>query len=116
VKRFKDRKTAIHRIWCALQNSAVVDDAKDKGIKRRVGGAERAAPTHATPSGKGTKTEQIIALLQTPSGATLKAIMAATSWQSHSVRGFVSAQLIKRMGLRVKSIKRGGERVYLIPS
>jgi hypothetical protein len=115
VKRFKDRQTAIHRIWSAIQNSAVSDDEKDKGTKRRVVGAEGSTPTHATPSGKSTKTEQIIALLKTPSGASLKAIMAATGWQSHSVRGFVSAQLIKRMGLRVKSIKRAGERVYLIP-
>jgi len=62
-----------------------------------------------------TKAAIVIALLQEPSGATLKAIMAATGWQSHSVRGFISAQLLKKRKLKVKSFKREGERVYKIP-
>jgi len=53
-----------------------------------------------------------MALLREPSGGTLKAIMAATGWQSHSVRGFISAQLVKKRKLKVKSFKRNGERVY----
>ena len=61
-----------------------------------------------------TKATTIIALLREPSGATLQAIMAATDWQSHSVRGFISAQLVKKRKLRVKSFKRDGERVYKI--
>jgi hypothetical protein len=61
-----------------------------------------------------TKTEQIIALLKQPSGATLKALMAATGWQSHSVRGFLSGHLGKKMGLKVKSFERDGERVYAL--
>jgi hypothetical protein len=42
--------------------------------------------------------------------------MSATGWQAHSIRGFISAQLGKRMGLRVKSFTRAGERVYKIRS
>ena len=61
-----------------------------------------------------TKAEKIVALLREPSGATLKAIMAATGWQSHSVRGFISGQLVKKRKLRVRSFKRAGERVYKI--
>jgi hypothetical protein len=57
-----------------------------------------------------------MALLKRPEGATLKAIMAATGWQAHSVRGFLSGQLNKRMGLKVKSFKRDGERVYRVRS
>ena len=49
-----------------------------------------------------------------PAGSTLKAIMRATGWQAHSVRGFVSGQLGKKMGLRVKSFRREGERVYRV--
>jgi hypothetical protein len=56
----------------------------------------------------------VIALLERPTGASLKAIMGATGWQAHSVRGFISGQLGKRLGLRVKSFERDGERVYLI--
>ena len=61
-----------------------------------------------------TKATTVIDLLREPSGATLKAIMAATSWQAHSVRGFISAQLVKKRKLKVKSFKRNGERVYKI--
>jgi hypothetical protein len=56
----------------------------------------------------------VIALLERPTGASLKTIMGATGWQAHSVRGFISGQLGKRLGLRVKSFERDGERVYLI--
>jgi len=56
----------------------------------------------------------VVALLQQPSGATLQEIMAATGWQPHSVRGFISAQLSKRLGFRVKSFEREGARVYQI--
>jgi len=40
--------------------------------------------------------------------------MAATGWQAHSVRGFVSGQLIKKLGLRVQSSRREGESLYAI--
>jgi hypothetical protein len=56
----------------------------------------------------------VIALLRQPAGGSLKAIMVATGWQAHSVRGFISGQLGKKMGLRVCSFQRNGERVYAI--
>jgi len=56
----------------------------------------------------------MIALLKRPSGATLNELMAETGWQAHSVRGFISGQLSKRLGFRIKSFKRDGERVYRI--
>ena len=40
--------------------------------------------------------------------------MRATGWQAHSVRGFISGHLGKKLGLRVKSLQREGERVYAI--
>jgi hypothetical protein len=61
-----------------------------------------------------TKTAQVIALLRQARGASLKAIMRTTGWQAHSVRGFISGQLGKKMGLRVRSFQRDGERVYII--
>ena len=42
--------------------------------------------------------------------------MDLTGWQSHSVRGFISAQLGKRMGFKIQSFKRDGERIYRIHS
>jgi hypothetical protein len=57
----------------------------------------------------------MIALLKQQDGATLKDIMSATGWQAHSVRGFISGTLGKKMGLSVVSAKNeGGDRVYRI--
>ncbi len=50
-----------------------------------------------------------------PTGATMDDIMTATGWQAHSVCGFISRNLIKRMGLKVSSTRRsGGARTYQI--
>ena len=73
---------------------------------------EQANPKKATR--EGSKTAQVLELVRQPGGATLKEIMAATNWQAHSVRGFISGNLIKKMGLKVASIKReDGERTYM---
>jgi hypothetical protein len=61
-----------------------------------------------------TKAARVIALLKQPAGATLKAIMALTGWQSHSVRGFITAHVRQKLNFRVQSFKHGGERVYRI--
>jgi hypothetical protein len=64
---------------------------------------------------KGTKTAKILALLRRPEGASLKELKKATGWQAHSVRGFLSGALKKKMGLRVDSRKReDGKRAYRI--
>ena len=65
----------------------------------------------------GSKTSQILALLKRPGGATLQQLMAATEWQPHSVRGFISGTLGKKMGLAVESAKsEKGERTYALKS
>ena len=70
----------------------------------------------ATPE-RGTKTAKILALLRRPGGASLEQLRKATGWQAHSVRGFLSGTLKKKMGLRVASSKvEGGQRTYRIIS
>ncbi len=65
---------------------------------------------------EGSKTAKILDMLKRSEGATLKEIMKATGWQPHSVRGFVSGTLGKKMGLKVQSAKReDGQRVYSLP-
>jgi hypothetical protein len=61
------------------------------------------------------KTELVLKMLRQPQGATLKALMRATKWQAHSVRGFLSAKVAKGLGLEVQSFRREGERVYALP-
>jgi hypothetical protein len=86
VSKFTNRSTALRRIWAAIQ---------------------------ALAPGSGTKTELVIGMINRPSGATLAEIVAATGWQAHTVRGFICVQP-KRLGFKVESFKREGERVYRI--
>jgi len=72
-------------------------------------------PQVVAASDSGTKKETVLALLRRPQGATLAELMHATGWQPHSVRGFLSGGLKKKMGLKVRSGKRAdGLRVYSI--
>ncbi|MBZ5604585.1 MAG: DUF3489 domain-containing protein [Acidobacteriia bacterium] len=62
----------------------------------------------------GSKAAKILELLQCPGGATSKELMKATGWQAHSVRGFLSGTIGKKMGLAVTSKGEDGERNYSI--
>jgi hypothetical protein len=112
VERFTSRRVAVGRIWKAIQHLQPSGGAH----RQRVGSKKGSANKKSTRKerGKNTQTAQIIALLKRPAGASLKTLMKATGWQAHSVRGFLSGQLGKKMGLRVRSFQRDGERVYVI--
>src|SRR5438105_2070656 len=61
-----------------------------------------------------TKHARIIAMLRTPAGATIAAIMTATEWQQHSVRGFLAGVVRKKLGLNLVSEQTEKGRVYRI--
>ena len=62
----------------------------------------------------GSKQARLIAMLQSPAGATIAAMMDATGWQQHSVRGFLAGVVRKRLKLTLSSKKVDGNRVYQI--
>ena len=63
----------------------------------------------------GSKSEKVLELMKRKEGATLAEIAKATDWQNHSIRGFVSGHVIKKLGLKVQSTKNeAGERTYRI--
>lgn len=85
--------------------------------------AKKATPTKKAPKGakkakgprEGSKTDQVLELLKRPGGVTAQELMKATSWQPHSVRGFLSGTVGKKMGLTVMSTKgEDGERIYSV--
>jgi hypothetical protein len=90
--------------------------------------ARKATPAKKAPKGRakpevakpkvardGSKTAKILDLLKRPGGATSKELMKATGWLPHSVRGFLSGTVRKKMGLTVTSIKgEDGERTYSV--
>ena len=65
----------------------------------------RSPKKKTTGARQGSKTAKVLDLLRRPGGATLKELMKPTGWQAHSVRGFLSGTLGKKMGLTVTSAK-----------
>jgi hypothetical protein len=66
---------------------------------------------------EGTKQATLIDMLRAPEGATIEEIIAATGWQSHTVRGAMAGALKKKLGLEVSSEKvEGRGRVYRLPA
>jgi hypothetical protein len=189
VKKFTDRKTAVNRIWKALQvleaplavetvpepslgssdsDYLIMETAAEEVTDPLVAAVEEfpppsiefapdavevqtgapspeaeatvdeqapdVAPVEETPGKKaprpkkahtgepkakttrdGSKTATVVELMKREGGVTLKAIMEATNWQAHSVRGFISGTLTKKLGLAVISTKgENGERTYTI--
>jgi Protein of unknown function (DUF3489) len=68
--------------------------------------AEKAEPT--------SKQARVIAMLRSPAGATVTAMMKATGWQQHSVRGFLAGVVRKRLKLKLASQRVDATRVYRI--
>jgi hypothetical protein len=144
IKKFTDRKSAVSRIWKAIQslNGGATEATKTaaaaperagkakaggkKGKKAKIAtkGAAKAAKRKQAKGGDkpaaardGSKKAEVLGLLRRKGGATLAQIMKATGWQAHSVRGFISGALGKKMGLTVGSVRReDGERVYTLVS
>jgi hypothetical protein len=92
----------------ASARSTAQKTAKPGPRKRRVAASSK---PKAKPD---TKRARIIAMLQSPAGATVARMMSATDWQQHSVRGFLAGVVRKKLGLNLVSEPTDKGRVYRI--
>ena len=142
VKKFKDHKTAISRVWKRIQGLGEPEKPKadqpekpraerkaKRGAQSPKGAPSKGKASTNTSRGKsapkgqkkaagtvreGSKTAQVVAMLQRKNGATLAEIMDKMGWQKHTVRGFMAGAM-KKAGYTVESFKpEGGERTYRI--
>jgi hypothetical protein len=135
VKRFKDRKTAVGRIWTRIQGlgepeaqpEATPAHAKPRDLRAKAKASKKASRANGGPKAKrggktreasaprdGSKTATVVALLERAKGATLAELMDKMGWQAHTVRGFMAGAM-RKAGYAVESFKpEGGRRTYRI--
>src|ERR1700724_1969942 len=115
VRKFTSRKTAVARIWKAAQSLVSGQNAPDVRTKPAKSKKRPTAKVKAHTARDGSKKADIIRLLERAKGATLEELMEATGWQAHSVRGFISGTLGKKLKMKIDSFRtEKGARTYRV--
>ena len=92
-----------------------------KAAAARTNAAQPQQPTKPASSNsreenveRGSKQARVVEMLRSPDGTSIAAVMKATGWQQHSVRGFFAGVVQKKLRLKLDSKKIDGSRIYRI--
>jgi hypothetical protein len=85
--------------------------SRARGASKR---PQKAAPNGPRSTRSGTKQEAVLALLRQPAGTTIAAMMKATGWQQHSVRGFLTGVVRRKLKLKLESDRVDDKRIYRV--
>ena len=111
AKKAKGRAQAAKGMPSKSKATKKANVAKNAPKAKKTAKAEESAGPR-----EGSKTAEVVAMLQRKKRATLPEIMKAMGWQKHTVRGFMAGAM-KKAGYAVESSKpEGGERTYRLPS
>ena len=108
---------------CGIPMSKLVNKHAPNAIAVRTNAAEPAQSTKPPSSNtrkekreRISKQARVIEMLRSPAGTSIVAVMKATGWQQHSVRGFFAGVVQKKLRLKLSSKKIDGNRIYRIVS
>lgn len=112
MKKAKSSKTAAKRVTNPSRSTA--PHSAQQHSKRQTGlVGPTSAPAKTSPN-RETKHDKVLAMLRSKQGTTIAAMMKTTGWQQHSVRGFLTGVVRKRLKLNLTSEKQGKDRIYRI--
>jgi hypothetical protein len=112
-KKGASRKKGAPKAKKAASKKTTSAPKKQANTKKKATGTKASKPA-AVPR-EFSKKAIVLDLLRRSKGATMAEIAKATGWQAHSIRGFISGALSKKMGLTIESSKNeAGERSYRI--